>query len=47
MDFGFKMKQKYYDWLREFKKLHGLRSTNQAIYKLIDMYEEKNKRMTK
>ena len=34
------MKKEYYNWLKEFKKKHSLKSINEAIYKLIDMHKK-------
>ena len=33
------MKKEYKLWLNDFKKIHNLKSTNEAIYKLIDVYK--------
>ena len=33
------MKKEYYQWLKDFKKLHRLQSINEAIYKLIDIHK--------
>jgi len=36
------MKKEYYLWLKEFKKYHNLKSINETIYKLIDIYKAHN-----
>ena len=38
------MKKEYYNWLKEFKKKHDLKSINEAIYKLIDIHKQKGEK---
>ena len=39
------MKREYYQWLKDFKKLHNLKSINEAIYKLIEINKAWNEKM--